>query len=627
MPGAQGHLIRFLICVTALAAAFCTPGTCAENAPIAAAPASAPTADGPLAQSGKHIAVIMADMRNGGIVGVYREFEAAARVLGWELFIFNGEGDPRQIRQHLKQSIQQDIDGIVLVGADAAQVSDLLAVAARWHLPVVGWHAAAEPGPTDGLLANIATATYDVARSVVDYTINNSSERIGVVLIGDSRFAVSNRKIANLSAMLAECARCDVLSTEDVPIAAAAQSMPPLVRRLGAQFGRRWTHTIAINDIYFDHINAPLMEIRRRDIRNIAAGDGSASALARISGQKSAQIATIAEPLDLQGWQIADALHRAFAGAAQADPSSRPLVLDAASLAARSRENREPFKLAYAAEWRRPPRADDTRLIVEFPHPEVIGDHRADYPIHLLQHALDAAGVRYLMRPSRYAMTQSRAFTELDTGSLSVTWSMTSIEREAAYRPVRIPIDKGLFGWRIPLVRRDSLARFEAVRTLSDLKQIEAGQGFDWPDLGILKAQGFAVTPGVDAPRLAKMLAARRFDWFPRALPEIWHEAVDGAADDLVVEPTLAIHYPTAIYYFVRADNSALAEAIESGLERCLRDGTFERMFQQEHGEAIQRARLANRRIFELGNPLLPAATPLSRKVLWFAPESAAPAP
>ena len=46
---------------------------------------------------------------------------------------------------------------------------------------------------------------------------------------------------------------------------------------------------------------------------NVAAGDGSESAYQRIRA-KQYQAVTVAEPLNLQGWQLVDELNRAFAG-------------------------------------------------------------------------------------------------------------------------------------------------------------------------------------------------------------------------------------------------------------------------------------------------------------------------
>ena len=46
---------------------------------------------------------------------------------------------------------------------------------------------------------------------------------------------------------------------------------------------------------------------------NVAAGDGSESAYQRIRA-KQYQAVTVAEPLNLQGWQLVDELNRAMAG-------------------------------------------------------------------------------------------------------------------------------------------------------------------------------------------------------------------------------------------------------------------------------------------------------------------------
>jgi len=48
------------------------------------------------------------------------------------------------------------------------------------------------------------------------------------------------------------------------------------------------------------------------DPQNISAGDGSESAYQRIR-DKDYQSATVPEPLNMQGWQLADELNRAFA--------------------------------------------------------------------------------------------------------------------------------------------------------------------------------------------------------------------------------------------------------------------------------------------------------------------------
>ncbi|MCX9155937.1 substrate-binding domain-containing protein [Niveibacterium sp. 24ML] len=583
----------------------------------------APT-PGPGNQGHKRIAVLMHDQRNGGVVGVYRGLEAAAATLGWTLIPANGQDDPKILRLQMMQALTGEADAVVLLGVPATQLDDLLAKAKQWRIPVLGWHAVAEPGSRDGLFTNVSTSPYAVAKQVTDYLVNSHSGRIGIVLISDSRFPIAAHKSATLQAVLASCRRCELLETVDIPISQARDRVPAAVAALNARHGRAWTHTVAINDVYFDHINVPLAELGRSDIRHIAAGDGASVAISRIASGKSQQIASVGEPLDQQGWQLADELNRAFAGLSPSDLQSAPILLTTARLRGLNAPHAgkaDAHRRFYARTWRTPAGpGHDNILRVSYPRAQTLDDQRVNYPIELLDLALRAAGTRFVLQPSRVSMKQHRAMAEMAAGdAVSVVWSMTSRERETQYRAIRIPIDKGLFGWRIPLVRRDALPRFAAITEAAELKRLVAGQGHDWPDTQILRDAGFQVSTSVEE-NLPRMLAAQRFDWYPRGLPEVWQEAASLAGDDLVVEPTLALHYPTAIYFFVRRDNARLAGLIERGLEAAMRDGRFEQLFQATHGDAIARARLADRRIIELPNPLLPPDTPLARKALWHNP-------
>ena len=65
---------------------------------------------------------------------------------------------------------------------------------------------------------------------------------------------------------LSRCANCELLAVEDLPISNAAKDVPAALERLHRQFGKRWTHVLAINDIYLDSMHFPLQGLGRRDI-------------------------------------------------------------------------------------------------------------------------------------------------------------------------------------------------------------------------------------------------------------------------------------------------------------------------------------------------------------------------
>ncbi len=267
------------------------------------------------------------------------------------------------------------------------------------------------------------------------------------------------------------------------------------------------------------------------------------------------------------------------------------------------------------------PALADKPLSVIHPDRPSENDARYDYQIRLLRLALDKAGVAYRMQPSKVKMEQGRSLLQLEKGKdIDVVWSMTSREREQRLLPVRIPIDKGLIGYRVFLVKQDKLKKFAGVSTLDQLRRFDAGQGTHWPDTKILKANGLTVYGAAAHETLFNMLEADRFDYFPRSITEVWDELAAHPGRNFVVEPTILLSYPAAAYFFVNKHNTALAHAIESGLQRAMRDGSFEQLFQEYYGEFIRKADLRHRKVIRLRNPLLPYETPLMQRQLWFRP-------
>ena len=257
-------------------------------------------------------------------------------------------------------------------------------------------------------------------------------------------------------------------------------------------------------------------------------------------------------------------------------------------------------------------------IVVRYPRPESNPDERSLYTQRLLELALQRAKPAYRVEQHPVRMLQGRALLRLKNGDgIDVVSTMTSSEREANFLPIRIPLDKGLIGWRLLLINKAQAAKLKTVRTLDDLKRLTAGQGSDWPDTAILRANGLPVYGTSNYEALFSMLESERIDYFPRAVTEIWSE-IGLYQERLAVEPSMVLRYPTAIYFFVRKDNTLLAADITAGLEKMIADGSFEKLFQEFYGEMIRRSALKERRILDLNNPLMPKSLPLGRKNLWF---------
>lgn len=246
--------------------------------------------------------------------------------------------------------------------------------------------------------------------------------------------------------------------------------------------------------------------------------------------------------------------------------------------------------------------------------------HRA-YMLALLQLACDEARLRCQLLGTS-TMNQSRALVQLSkaNGGIDLFWGMTSKEREQKTLPIRIPLDKGLIGWRVALVPAERPDLLAGISSRQQLARLVAGQVDDWPDTSILRSAGLKVLTSQDYGNLFPMLQRKRFDYFPRSVMEVQREAALPVAQGLVIDPHLLLRYPAAMYFFVSPHQPQLASQLEQGLRMALQDGRFNQLFQRYNGQLLAGLALAKRTLIELDNPLLPPATPLQDARLWYRP-------
>jgi hypothetical protein len=245
-----------------------------------------------------------------------------------------------------------------------------------------------------------------------------------------------------------------------------------------------------------------------------------------------------------------------------------------------------------------------------------------EYPLKLLALALDQTGVSYQLIPSDNFLSKGKALDRLqDNREINIVWGMTNVQREKDLLPIRIPIFKGLIGWRLLLIRQDMAERFTYIQQFEHLVKLSPLQGRDWPDTKILQSNGFDVITERNQTSLMKMLGRAQGDFFPRSIIEVWEElARSKVANEIQIQiqPSLGIRYPAAIYFFVNKKSVPLANLIETGLEKAIENGTYEALFVENYKTYIEKAQIENRTFYPLENAFLPEETPLDRKELWF---------
>ena len=276
-------------------------------------------ASGPVAAEGKTIVVLAADLKNGGILGVTNGVEEAAAKIGWEVRVLDGGGSIQGRTAAFGQAIALQPDGVIINGFDLVEQQAAVEQAVAAGIPIAAWHASPVIGcnPAEGVVVNVSTDAMEVSAAAAQWAFADAGGKPGVVIFTDSTYQIAIAKADRIQEEIEKLGG-EVLEYVDTPIADTSTRMPTLTTALLQRHGEKWTHSLAINDIYFDFMGPSLAAAGiagDAKPKAVAAGDGSESAYQRIRANQY-QAVTVAEPLNLQGWQLVDELNRAMQGEA-----------------------------------------------------------------------------------------------------------------------------------------------------------------------------------------------------------------------------------------------------------------------------------------------------------------------
>lgn len=254
----------------------------------------------------------------------------------------------------------------------------------------------------------------------------------------------------------------------------------------------------------------------------------------------------------------------------------------------------------------------------------IVGPNDAVFPQTLLKHVARQLNYDVIYPYSNLPqgeLTLNRTKKDTLAGQLDVFWSMTSEALEEEFHAIKIPVYRGLFGFRIPLVAANHINRFADVKTLNDLNQYKAGSGTYWPDTSIIRHNSIPVVTTLKYKNLFPMLEGGRFDYFPRGLNEPWGEIERFASLNLAVDKHIMFQYISPVYFFVKKQ-SALVPTLTRVLNEMADNGDIKSLFfaDPDIQKALTAANVGSRTVFKLENPSLPKGTPIDREHLWFNP-------
>ncbi|MFL0799014.1 MAG: transporter substrate-binding domain-containing protein [Agarilytica sp.] len=241
------------------------------------------------------------------------------------------------------------------------------------------------------------------------------------------------------------------------------------------------------------------------------------------------------------------------------------------------------------------------------------------YPIELLRMALTKAQAPYVLIPSFKSLPKNRALFRLkNREGIDVLWSDTNSHKEKDFYPIKIPIYKGLSGWRIPLVNKHRSIPTSQILSFDKLKQYSLIQGSDWPGRKVFEANHIVVHHAYEQASLYEMLGRNRGDMLFQSVVELSGQENKHRYYGLKIDDNIAVRYPSAVYFFVHKDNHALAEAIQKGLFKSISDGSFDALFEKSLTPFLKSCHLDERTILDIDNPNVPEAMQLGDQALWY---------
>lgn len=211
---------------------------------------------------------------------------------------------------------------------------------------------------------------------------------------------------------------------------------------------------------------------------------------------------------------------------------------------------------------------------------------------------------------SSVKMTQARAVRDVQMGrrkTVRLIDVATNPTREKELRAIPIPTQEGLTGYRVCLIAKGTASEFAGIKSYKGITAhgIVFGQGSDWPDTQILRANGLRVVSQSRFQTLFPMLERHRFNCFPRSVTEVLDDLRRYGGNGIEVEPHLLFTYPLPSFFFVNRDDKRLAARIELGLDRAHRDGQYKAYFAHYIQPVLDKLHLSQRTVIRLNNPNL----------------------
>lgn len=271
--------------------------------------------DGPRAPAGSFtIAYVSPDQSYTPHVLWGRGVEDAAKALGWKVMTFDGRGTVSGTLSAMQQALAAGPAAIV-TPADANALQKPIKEAVARHIPVVGIHATAFPGPNPqlGLYMNIVSNPAEIGQTEAAYVIAMSDGTAKDIHMVDNSYAIARFKAKSTIEPIRNCKGCKFLEEINMPLGDASRRMSSAISGLLGRYGDSWWMTTCCDGYYTDAAAALRAAGASPAKIKLVGADAPPSAYDMIR-KGGFEVASVPEPSSLFGYEAVDAVIRAMAG-------------------------------------------------------------------------------------------------------------------------------------------------------------------------------------------------------------------------------------------------------------------------------------------------------------------------
>ncbi len=261
----------------------------------------------------------------------------------------------------------------------------------------------------------------------------------------------------------------------------------------------------------------------------------------------------------------------------------------------------------------------------EITYPNQSGNSDQSLGYAVLNLALNKSGKDFTLSLDLRPVTAGRVIRMLEEGQVDVIDGGYSPVVANQHELIYLPIDLGLSGWRVFITSPHTAKKLSSVKHIEDLKQYTFGQGQGWYDVTVLEHAGLKVTTPPKLDNLFAMVNSQRFDLLPLGANEAFAllERFSANNTQLVIDKHVALVYPFGRFFYVRKSDSELKQAIATGMNRALDDGSLLSLLKQHpySKDAFEKANLRDRVQIQIETPNMSKEFKSIHPKWWYKPD------